>query len=540
MNYVFADFELDADRAELRRSGEIVRVEPQVFDLIRMLVSARDRVVSRDEIFEEIWGNRIVSDAALSSRIRDARKALGDDGSTQRFIRTIQRRGIRFVGEAQEQPAAAPAAPEPPRPAGHAGIPVAGPGAGPSPDPCAGPTPFDRPAVAVLPIRDLSDGARSDALASGLTDELIAALSAWRYFPVIARNSAQRFADAGLGAGDLGVALKARYLVEGSFHRVGQRLKVQVSLTDAEEGCQIWSHRILCDMGDLIDMEEDIAAQIATVIAPELEGAEARRVLRKGPEDMTAWELAMRAAWLVGQRDRDGLIEAETLAARAAERSPDWSVPLCLVAVARFQQAMGGFSAADSSTAFTSTLEAARQAMEIDRSAWIAHALSAVGELWTNRNHDLALLHVERAIALNPSAAMNYHFGGCITGFSGQPERARRYQERLFRVDPVYTYRAVIEADLGLWHMLDAEFDRADQRLGRALSWDPTYGRALQRRMALSGLTGDREAARDAAARLTELGMRFDAETIAASYPFKMDEHREMFLDGLRRSGINL
>ena len=531
MNYVFADFELDADRAELRRSGEVVRVEPQVFDLIRLLVAARDRVVTRDEIFEEIWGNRIVSDAALSSRIRDARKALGDDGSTQRFIRTVQRRGIRFVGEARERPSAEP---------GAGGTTVAGPVTGPSPEPHAGGTPFDRPAVAVLPFRDLTDGARSDALASGLTDELVAALSAWRYFPVIARNSAQRFAEAGLGAGELGAALNARYLVEGSFRKVGQRLKVQVSLTDAEAGCQIWSHRILCDLGDLIDMEEDIAAQIATVIAPELEGAEARRVLRKRPDDMTAWELAMRAAWLVGQRDRDGLIEAETLAARAAERSPDWSVPLCLVAVARFQQAMGGFSAADSSTAFTSTLEAARQAMEIDRSAWIAHALSAVGELWTNRNHDLALLHVERAIALNPSAAMNYHFGGCITGFSGQPERARRYQERLFRVDPVYTYRAVIEADLGLWHMLDAEFDRADQRLGRALSWDPTYGRALQRRMALSGLTGDREAARDAAARLTELGMRFDAETIAASYPFKMDEHREMFLDGLRRSGINL
>ncbi len=78
LNYVFADFELDSDRAELRRGGEPVRVEPQVFDLLKLLVSARDRVVTRDEIFEVIWGNRIVSDAALSSRIRDARKVLGD------------------------------------------------------------------------------------------------------------------------------------------------------------------------------------------------------------------------------------------------------------------------------------------------------------------------------------------------------------------------------------------------------------------------------------------------------------------------------
>ena len=534
MTYVFDDFELDPDRAELRRAGKVVRIEPQVFDLLRLLVSAGDRVVTRDEIFEAIWGNRVVSDAALSSRIRDARKALGDDGSTQRFIRTVQRRGLRFVGAARELRA----------PAEPAGVPEAVCGTDTAPVDRA--TPFDRPAVAVLPFVDLSDGApppdgaTTSVLALGLTDELVAALSAWRHFPVIARHSVQRFAGAGLDAAALGRALNARYLVEGRFRTAGTRLKVQIGLTDAEAGCQIWSHRILCDPGELIDLEEDIAAQIATVIAPELEGAEARRVLRKGPQDMSAWELAIRAAWLISQRDSEGLIEAETLATQAAARSPDWSMPLCLVAMARFQQAMAGFSVADSATAFSSTLVAARAALDIDRGAWLAHALSAVGELWTNRNHDLALLHVEKAISLNPSAAMNYHFGGCITGFSGHPERARDYQERLFRVDPVYTYRAVIEADLGLWHMLDAQFDRADDRLTRAMSWDPTYGRALQRRIALSGLMGDRDAAREAGARLTALGMVFDPQAIAMSYPFKRDDHREMFLDGLRRAGVNL
>ncbi|MEM8728864.1 MAG: winged helix-turn-helix domain-containing protein [Pseudomonadota bacterium] len=519
MTYVFDEFELDSERAELRRAGEVVRIEPQVFDLLHLLISAGDRVVTRDEIFSEIWGDRIVSDAALSSRIRDARKAIGDDGTTQRFIRTVQRRGLRFVGTPREQAPAVAAVP---------------------PVPCVpDPTPFDRPAVAVLPFRDLSDDSGSPALASGLTDELVAALSAWRYFPVIARNSVQRFADAGLGAEQLGDALNARYLVEGSFRRAGHRLKVQVALIDAAADYQIWSHRIVCDMGDIIDMEEDVAAQIATVIAPELEGAEARRVLRKRPDDMSAWELVMRAAWLVTQRDMDGLKEAETLALRAADRSEGWSVPMCLVAMARFQQAMAGFSASDSVTAFTSTLEAAQQAMEIDRSAWIAHALRAVGELWVKRNHDLALIHVERAIDLNPSAAMNYHFGGCITGFSGDPMKARHYQERLFRVDPAYIYGAVIEADLGLWHMLDTQYQEADTRLTRALAWDPTYGRALQRRIALSGLMDDRVAAMDAAKRMADLGLAFDAETIAASYPFRMEEHHAMFLDGLRRSGIN-
>jgi tetratricopeptide (TPR) repeat protein len=289
-----------------------------------------------------------------------------------------------------------------------------------------------------------------------------------------------------------------------------------------------------------MDMEEEIAAQIAVVVMPELEGAESRRGLGCATDDMTAWELAMRAAWLINRHAHTDYAEAERLAERAAERAPSWVLPYSLIAVARFQQAMAGFAAADSAQAFSPTLDAARQALEIDRSAWIAHALAAVGELWTNRNHERALLHVERAIELNPSAGMNYHFGGCINGFAGETARARHYQERLFRVDPVYPYRAVIEADLGLWHMLDGEFEAADARLDRSLSWDPAYGRALQRRIALCGLTGDRASAHTAARRLSALGLPLDFETISMSYPFRLAEHGEMFLDGLRRSGVNI
>ena len=214
-------------------------------------------------------------------------------------------------------------------------------------------------------------------------------------------------------------------------------------------------------------------------------------------------------------------------------------MPYTLIAVAKFQQAMLDFSGADSSKAFSLTLKAANQALEIDRSSWIAHALSAVGELWTNRNHERAMLHVNRAIELNPSASMNYHFGGCIAGFSGDPEGARRLQERLFRMDPLYPFTAVIEADLGLWHMLDEQFGDADDHLSRAHTWDPRYGRALQRQIALGGLTGNRDAAMEAARKLSDLGLPLNYETIAASYPFRNPDHGDLFLDGLRRSGVN-
>ncbi len=524
MNFVFADYELDAERAELRRDGQPVRIEPQVFDLLKLLVSSSNRLVTRDEIFEEIWGDRVVSDAALSSRIRDARKAIGDDGATQKFIQTVQRRGLRFVGEVEcSEPETPPAqVREPLRDA----------------DPQA--DPFERPAVAVLMFEDASPEEDTSHLAGAITDELIAALSAWRYFPVISRQSTTRAASADMSARELGAMLQARYLVHGTFRRAGNRFKIQVALTQADQDTQIWSESLHCDLDELVDVEAEIAAQIASVVAPELESAEARLVLRKPPSDMTAWELVMRATSLLNGGRRSDFAVADRLARDAAERAPDWVLPYTLIATTQFQMAMANFSSADSAAAFAPTLEAARRALEIDRSAWIAHALIAVGELWTHRNHEKAELHVERAIELNPSAGMNYHFGGCITGFGGDPTRARAYQERLFRVDPVYPYRAVIEADLGLWHMLDTQFDAADARLSRAQAWDARYGRALQRRIALSGLIGDRDTAQDAARQLSDLGLPLDFDTIAASYPFRKESHSALFMDGLRRSGINL
>lgn len=526
MVFVFENYELDVARAELRRDGEPVPIEPQVFELIRLLVSARDRVVTRDEIFEVIWSNRIVSDAALSSRIRDARKAIGDDGSSQRLIRTVQRVGLRFVGDVVEQMPAAVA------PAQSASGPTSTPAA-PSEDV------LNRPAIAVMPFVCQSEDPSDKFLADGLTDEVVAALSAWRCFPVISRNTTLRYRVADGESSDIGQKTGARYILSGAFRRSGNRIKVALSVTDTEFDNEIWSQRIQRDIGDLVDLEEEIAAQVVVLVAPELEGAEARRVIRRPASDLTAWELAMRAAWLIEQGSAADFAQAEKLASDAIERAPDWTLPYTLIAITKFQQAMLGFSNADSGSAFTETLKAAKKAIEIDRGSWIGHALTAVGELWTNKNHDRALLHVERAIELNPSAAMNYHFGGCITGFSGDPEAARAYQERLFRLDPLYPYTAVIEADLGLWHLLEEEFPEADIRLDRSHRWDPRYGRALQRQIALAGLKGDRDGAGIAARKLSDLGLTLNYDVIAASYPFRNPDHGELFLDGLRRSGVN-
>jgi len=536
MLYSFDDFTLDTDRFELRRGGGLVPVEPQVFELLRVLIEARDRVVSRDELFERIWQGRIVSDAALSSRVKAARRAVDDDGTAQRLIRTVHGRGFRFTGEVREAP---------PRRVDGAAVALT-----------RDPTPplatasahtealvddlMQRPAVAVLPFADATADGGASYLADGLTDEVTAALCAWRCFPVISRHTAFRFRDSDLPTAEIGRATGARYLLSGTVLTSGERIKLTAALVDAEADRQLWSGRIVRALDEAFTLEEELAAQVVAMLEPEMETAEMNRILRKSAEDWTAWDLAMRALWCLHRGGDGAFDEAIRLAEAAAERSPTWYLPYALVAFVRFQRAMRSFSAADARTAFADTLAAAERALAIDHGSWLAHALTGVGQLWCHRHHDRALHHVHRAIQLNPSACWNYHFGGCITGFAGDPAAATRLQERIFRIDPAYPYTAVIESDLGLWSLVQGDLESAEHRLERAVAWDPRYGRAWQRRVALGGLKDDRDAAQSALRQLAELDIPLEREQLLASYPFREAAHRERFFDGFRRAGINL
>ena len=166
MTYHFNDLTLDSERRELRRGDALVAVEPQVFDLLEFLIRARDRVVSRDEVLAAVWHGRIVSEATLSSRVNAARTAIGDNGEQQRLIRTLPRKGLRFVGEVREDAA-------PVRPVADSATPA---------------RPSEGPSIAVLPFTNMSGDPEQDYFADGMVEEIITALSRFKSLFVIARN----------------------------------------------------------------------------------------------------------------------------------------------------------------------------------------------------------------------------------------------------------------------------------------------------------------------------------------------------------------
>src|SRR5262249_41162713 len=232
------DHVLDIERRELRRGAEPVALEPQVFDLLVYLVRNRDRVVSKDDLIEGVWGGRIVSDSAVTTPPNAARRAGGDRGLEQRLIRTVSRRGVRFVGEVSED--------DEPRRAidaarGAADSPIA-----------------PRLSIVVLPFVNLSNDPEQQYFADGITGELITDLSRIPDMLVISRYTAFNYRDKPVDIKQIGRELGVRYALEGEVQRSGTRVRVTGQLIDAETDTHLWAERFDGDVGDLFAWQDEI------------------------------------------------------------------------------------------------------------------------------------------------------------------------------------------------------------------------------------------------------------------------------------------
>jgi TolB-like protein len=277
MIYRFGPFELDLAKAELRAGVEPRPLEPQVFALLAFLVEHRERLVSREEIHEKVWDGRIVTDATVASRIKSARQALGDDGKTQRYIRTVHGQGFRFVAEVRNQ------APEPhvaaiagTRPE-HADQPVATVGA------------HSRPSIAVLPFRPVGDPGPYATMADALPHELITELSRLRWLFVTARGSSFRLRSHEPDLREVGRLLGVRYGLSGTVEVNGRHLTVTTELVDTRSAEVIWAERYSGSVDEVHAVRTEIRSKILTALEIQIPLHEAARARLTVTEDLDAW-----------------------------------------------------------------------------------------------------------------------------------------------------------------------------------------------------------------------------------------------------------
>jgi TolB-like protein len=267
MLYRFESFELDTAKVELRENGEPRPVERQVFALLALLVENRERLVSKDEILEKVWDGRIVSEAAVASRVKSARQALGDDGKSQRFIRTIHRQGFRFVARVTAERDVPPAA-----------------------EPASAPAePAEQPSIAVLPFRLIGDAGQWAAIADALPHELIAELSRLRWLFVTARGSSFRLRSADADMGEIGRLLGVRYCLSGTVEVANSKLAVTVELVDTRSGGVVWADHFAGGLDAVHPIRTEIRARILAALEIQIPLHEANLARLTVTENLDAW-----------------------------------------------------------------------------------------------------------------------------------------------------------------------------------------------------------------------------------------------------------
>jgi TolB-like protein len=522
MIYRFQDYSLDVERRELRRRQELVPVEPQVLDLLQYLIRNRDHVVSKDELIAAVWNGRIISESALSSRITAVRQAVGDSGEQQRLVRTVARKGFRFVGDIQETQIS------------KEGSHLASQAAAKTTSPLLLP---DKPSIAVLPFQNLSGDPEQEYFADGVVEDIISALSCKRWLFVIARNSSFTYKGRTVDVKQVGRELGVRYVLEGSVRKAANRVRITGQLIDAATGAHLSADRFDGDLEDIFDLQDRMTASVVEAIAPKLEQAEIERAKRKPTESLDAYDYFLRAMASFYQRNRDANDEALRLFYKAIDIDPDFATAYGMAAWCYGWRNLSGW-----------ITDRAREVSEGTRLAWRATELGKDDAVALARSgHALALLigdldsgvaFIDRALVLDPNLARGWYASGWVRAYRGEPELSIEHQARAMRLSPLDPTLYHMRVGTAFAHMLGGRFDEASSWAERAFLEEPNYHPAAIVKAASNALAGRMEEAHCAMDRLRQIDPALRISNLKERHPIRRAADLARVAEGLRMAGL--
>jgi TolB-like protein/Tfp pilus assembly protein PilF len=522
MRFLFEDYALDSGRRELRRGADLVALAPQVFDLLHYLIQNRERVVSKDDLIAGVWHGRIVSDSALTTRINAARSAIGDSGEAQRLIKTVLRKGIRFVGAVREEqgPAAAAvadSAAEPPKPT------LALP---------------DKPSIAVLPFANLNSDPEQEYFADGIVGDIITELSRFSELFVIARNSSFQYKGKATDVRQIGRELGVHYLLEGSVRRGGDRIRISAQLIDAATGAHRWAEHYDRRLDDVFAVQDEVVRTIVSILAAHVRKAETERTRSKPPNSLLAYDYYLRGAEVVASFSSsmraDDIYEARRLLQQSLASDANYARSYALLSrtyVAAFVNRLDGDFL--DPAALNLAHQYARKAVELDPNLPDAHAILGFVLVFMCQ-HDASIAEFERAVALNPNY-VDWPFGWALV-VAGNPQRAIDVLEAYMRLDPFH--EPVASCFVGYAYFMLGDYSRALRVLQDFVSRVPQAGFGHSWLAATYAQLGQID---EACAEVAEVLRLRPGYTIGASRriaPFRHAKDDKHYFDALRKAGL--
>jgi TolB-like protein len=528
--FVFEDYVLDQERRELTSRGQVVPIGPQVFDLLLQLVSHRDRVVSKDDLLKAVWSGRVVSESTITSHINAVRKAIGDTGEEQRLVRTVARKGYRFIGEVEDGETAG--ATQPDGQGFGARLPV-DPNE-PAPYPLSLP---DKPSITVLPFQNLSGDPEQDYFADGVVEDIIAALSRIRWLFVIARNSSFTYKGRAVDVKGVSQELGVRYVLEGSVRRSGDRVRLTGQLIDATTGTHLWAERFEGTLHDIFELQDQIAESVVGAIAPQLERAEIERAKRKPTESLCAYDYYLRGMAKLHSGTREAIEEALSLFYKAIELDPEFASAYGMAAWCHFWRKLNGWMT-DRPREIAEGARLARLAMTLGRDDAVALTRSghALAHLTGDLDGGIALL--DRARLLNPNLAPAWYLGGILRALRGETDAAIENLNHAVRLSPLDPEMFRMQVGIALAHFFAGRFDCATDWAEKALRNLPTLLPSVALVAASHALSGRMDKAKEAILRLHELDPSLRISNLRDWLPIQRPEDLARFAQGLRLAGL--
>ena len=424
----FGTFELDSACRELRCNGVALSLSPRSFRALSYLIEHRDRIVSKNEFMSAIWPDSIVSEASLSTALKELRQAIGDDGQRQRWVKTVRGHGFRFVGEVEDT---------------------------------AAPT-----AIAVLPFLDLSPRGDQGYVADSIAEELINALAQIRQLRVTARTSSFSFKGKNLDICEIGRQLGVGAIVEGSIQLANGRLRVTTQLVETVEGFHLWSDSREHPVGELFALQDEVINAVADRLHVKI----ARRALRPPTGDLRAYELCVRGMAFFHEYNPKSLLLGLAYFERALEIDPNYAVAhLGIACVLDAQWSLQPWfpeiKAPDwtaNSPLFQRAFRAAKRAAELDSDLSGPHG--ELGYLYFAGHHDVSAAEREFKLEekLNPGSLFSALDWSMLKSEVGELEEAMSAVDRARRLDPLSPY---VNHTAGITYYLSGQYDLAIELL---------------------------------------------------------------------------
>ncbi|MCU0975396.1 MAG: winged helix-turn-helix domain-containing protein [Steroidobacteraceae bacterium] len=524
MIHRFGTFELDLAKAELRADGEPLPLEPQVFALLAYLVENRERLVSRDEIHEKLWDGRIVTDAAVASRIKSARKALGDDGKSQRYIRTVHGQGFRFVAEVRTaRPEPHAVAVEDMEPAG-AELPATASGA------------HSRPSIAVLPFRPVGDAGPYSAIADALPHELITELSRLRWLFVTARGSSFRLRAADPDLREVGRVLGVHYGLSGTVEVTGRHLTVTTELVDTRSAEVIWAERYSGCVEEVHAVRTEIRSRILTALEIQIplhEAALARLTVTGNLDAWSAYHLGLQHMYRFNRGDNSA---AAALFRHAVALDPGFARAHAGLSFTHFQTAF--MHQSDDIAGETALARrCAERGLELDPlDPFVNFTMGR--SFWLEGELERGLVWLERATSLSPNYAQGIYARAWTETLAGHPLQGRDHVDLAMRLSPLDPLYYGMLGTRAFTHMARAEDAEAAGWAERAARSPGAHVLIAVIAAVAHDLSGDEVRAKAWAKNAHERNPALTGEDFFRAFPMKPDAMRSRVSSALARLGF--